>query len=213
MALDDKAGSRMFVFPVGVEGFRRSGETKLDTHFYIGDNSADGVVVHHEEAHIELSGVLPGLTAQDNMVDCISLLRSCPMDGMFLYVPGIFEKVQYVLPQTWDFSHEGDDRTHSISFTISYLRIGEGGKTRDPLGTAPPTNIPGSKSDPKGSAAKTFTVKAGARTLRQIASIVYGDPEKWITLYQLNSFGSGGSDTPMFTYATAVLPIGTVLRV
>src|SRR5262245_51040237 len=55
-------GSRLFVFPVGVEAFTRRGEAQLGLHRYIGAISTDGQTINYEEARIELSGTFPGLT-------------------------------------------------------------------------------------------------------------------------------------------------------
>lgn len=47
-------GSMLFIFPVGVEEFRASGDAQLGLYHYIGDNAVDGVVVHAEEGRLHL---------------------------------------------------------------------------------------------------------------------------------------------------------------
>src|SRR5215467_3760947 len=113
-------GRTMFIFPIGVEGFRRSGQAILCLRHYIGDNAADGVTVHYEEGRITLNGTFPGLTAQQNMVELLSLLRTKTTgNGLVLYAPGVFNKEQFCLPESWDFTHSEDDRTHSIDYTLT----------------------------------------------------------------------------------------------
>jgi hypothetical protein len=179
-------GAKLFVFPVGTEGFRRSGQAQLGLHHYIGGSDVDGKTMHHEEARIELRGTFPGLTSQQCMVDSIRVMRAvAPPSGMILYAPGVFEREQFVLPETWDFNHDADDRTHSIDFTISFVRIQTGQTLNDPQGTAPPPQ-PVKKSLPRGNATRTFTIKDGARTFQSVATILYHDSGLWAKLASLN---------------------------
>lgn len=216
------SGSNIFVFPVGVEGFTRSGQAQLGLHHYIGGNAVDGVTVHYEEARIELTGTFPGITAQDAMVDCIGLLRSQPPDpGLVLYAPGVFEREQYCLPENWNFTHDPDDRTHSISYTISLVRIGEGRAVADPHGKPAPKN-PTIKVRPKGKPARIFTVKDGVRTFRAIAKKVYGNQNKWHQLVELNrgelanwqrsTAINKAHGLPTFQLPTFRWPVGTKFR-
>jgi hypothetical protein len=210
-------GNTIFVFPVGTEGFRRSGQATLGLHRYIGDNADDGVTIHLEEARIELTGTFPGTTAQDNMVNCVNILRTpAPDPGLTLYAPGVFEKEAYVLPETWDFSHDPDDRTHSIAYTISLVRIGEGRKVKDLPGRPPPPQ-PLRKRKPKGKPSHIFTAKDGVRTLRAISKKVYGNAEKWKRLVQLNqgllnSWNRTHPDIPTYKLPTFRWPVGTKFR-
>lgn len=180
------SGNVIFVFPVGVEGFTRSGSAQLGLHRYLGENAVRGNITHREEARIELRGTFPGNTSQINMVNCINVLRSePPSPGLRLYAPGVFETEQYVLPESWRFTHDPEDRTHSIDYEIALVRTGEGITINDPLGV-PPSPNPGVKTDPRGQPTRVFTVADGARTLRAIAAIVYKDPAGWQRLVTLN---------------------------
>ena len=215
------AGNSLFVFPVGVEGFTRSGSATLGTHKYIGDNSVDGVTTHYEEGRITLTGTFPGLTAQDTMVQCINILRAKTDDGLVLYAPGVFEREQYVLAENWDFEHAEDDRTHSITYSITFLRIGEGRKVTDPNGSAPPPN-PTTGTKTKGAPTRVFTVVDGAQTLRAIAGVVYNDVNKWTQLVDLNAgqladWQRGNAMNALYGLPTYQLPtfrwpIGTKFR-
>jgi hypothetical protein len=179
-------GSNLYVFPTGIEGFKRTGSAQLGLRHYIGDNSVEGVTMHFEEGRIELSGTFPGTSAQDNMVECLAMLRSKTKErGLVLYAPGVFDREQYVLPENWDFTHTEDDRTHSIGYTITFVRIGEGRKVKDPRGTPPPYN-PGFRIKPKGKPTRIFKMKDGVRTLRAMAKKVYGSANKWPQIVELN---------------------------
>jgi hypothetical protein len=212
-------GSKIFVFPVGVEGFRRSGQATLGLHRYIGGNTVDGVTIHYEEGRIELSGIFPGITSIDNKIDAINMLRSRPIEtGLVLYAPGVFEREQYVLPENWNFDHEADDRTHSINYSIEFVRIGEGSKVKDPKGVTLPPNPSVRKIKPKGKPSRIFTIKDGVRTLRAVANEVYGNENRWDQLVELNSGQltawrrTVADEVPTMRLPTYRWPIGTKFR-
>jgi hypothetical protein len=217
------AGNSIFVFPVGVEGFNRAGTATIGSHKYLGDNAIDGVTTHYEEARITLRGTFPGLTAQQTMVDCINVLRAqTPDHGLILYAEGVFGREQYVLAETWEFDHAEDDRTHSIEYTITFIRIGEGRKITDSRSAVPPPN-PTVGTTTKGKPTRIFTAKDGAQTLRAIAAIVYsGDSSKWTQLVDLNAgqladWQRGNALNAMYGLPTYQLPtfrfpIGTQFR-
>jgi hypothetical protein len=210
-------GSDFFVFPVGAEGFRSQSQAQLGLHRYIGDNAVDGVVIHREESRIVLTGTFPGITSQDNMVECRNILRSIPHGpGIILWAPGVFEREQFVLAENWDFNHDADDRTHSIDYTITLVRIGGGHKVKDPTGRIPPPQ-PGTKSQPRGKPQRIFTVKAGVRTLRAISKVVYGTQDKWGNLValnqgQMNAWKKQFPNLGAYQLPTYRWPIGTKFR-
>lgn len=205
-------GAKLFVFPVGTEGFRRSGQAQLGLHRYIGENAVDGRTMHYEEGRIELRGTFPGLTSQQCMVDSIHVLTSvAPPNGMVLYVPGVFDREQFVLPESWDFNHDPDDRSHSIDFTITFVKKETGKLVKDPRGTPPPPQ-PVKKSIPRGSANRTFTIKDGARTFQSVATIVYNNSGLWAKLADMNQTlirraGLGQHQVPNHRW-----PIGTKIH-
>src|SRR5215510_358905 len=57
-----QSGDKVFAWPVGVEGLRRSGTASLGIHRYLGENSVDVQVLHKDEARIEMTGTFPGIT-------------------------------------------------------------------------------------------------------------------------------------------------------
>lgn len=177
-------GNKLFGFPVGVESFRRSGNASIGSHRTIGSRNVRGQTTQYEEGRVELSGVFPGITSQVKMEACLEILTTPQRNGMRLYMPGLFDTL-IVLPENWDFSHEGDDRTHSIAYTISFLIIGVSKPVSDPKGKPAPTN-PTIKKKPKGKPQRVFTVRANARTLISIARIVYNDADEWRLLVQRN---------------------------
>jgi hypothetical protein len=216
------SGNSFFVFPVGPEGFRRSGTAGISIHKYLNQVAVDVHVFHREEGRIELTGTFPGLTAQPNMVDCIEILRSKPpKPGLILHVPGVFDMEQIVAAENWDFTHSPDDRTHSIDYSITFVRSGEKKRQVDPLG-APPTPNPTISGPPKGKPERFFTVVEGARTLKQIAFTVYHDANKWkqivalnqgqLAIFQRSNYLNDLSSLPTYQLPTYRWPIGTRFR-
>src|SRR4029077_13314409 len=205
-------GAKMFVFPVGTEGFRRSGQAQLALHHYIGGMNVDGRAMHYEEARIELTGTFPGITSQQNMVDCIHVLTSIsPRHGLVLYCPGVFDREQYVLAETWDFSHQADDRTHSIDFSVSFVRKGTGKKVKDPHGVKPPPQ-PQRKSDPRGDGTNVFHARDGARTFNAIAMLLWHNSAYWKRLSNMNYTLVHRAKLPMHKVPTHRWPIGTKIH-
>lgn len=210
-------GGDFFVFPVGPEGFHEQGQAQLGLHNYIGDVEADGITVHRDESRITLSGTFPGLTSVDVMIECRNMLRAIPKgNGLILWVPGVFEQEQYVLAESWDFTHEEDDRSHSINYSVTFVRIGTKHRVDDPGGSIPPPN-PGTSTGGKGKPAKIFTVKANVRTLRAIAKRVYKNANAWPRLVdlnegQLNRWKKNHPDIPTHKIPTYRWPIGTHFR-
>lgn len=212
------SGSRIFVFPVGLEAFDVSGSALVGLHHYFGDNSVDARTLHYEEGRITLSGTFPGQTSFQNYVECRDILMSVPPDkGMTLYAEGAFGKEAFVIPENWRFSHEPTQQTDdSIDYSITFIRTGSGKPLPDPSGT-PPAQNPTGKTGPKGKS-PTFSVRAGARTFRQIAAVVYGNAERWTQLVdlnrselsQLNEFQQ--TAIPPFQLPIHVWPIGTKFK-
>jgi hypothetical protein len=217
-------GGMTFIFPVGAEGFRRSGSSTLGIHKYLGRGYVDVQVIHRDEAHIELTGIFPGLTSVKNMQDCITILT---MPGIkYLYVPGVFAHVQTVFVETYDFQHDPEDRTHSISYSITLVRTTTGKKVDDKaialndLGANGPTRDAG--ANVKGLSERVVTVNDDMQTFRAVADQVYGDADKWRTLIDLNSdviqqynnrlVGPTYSLMPDFQLVNLRLEIGTRLR-
>jgi len=211
-----QSGNAVFIFPIGVEGFRRSGQALLGRHYYIGDNDVDVQVVHFDEARIELSGTFPGITAVDNMVELTNLLASpTPDRGKILYLPGIFERIQYVNVENYDFVHDAEDRTHSISYVLSFLRTGIGRRIRDPHGTPPKPNPSVKKKKRARHAGRYVIVRDMSRTLRQIAHQAYGDSKLWGRVLELNEepISKLIADVPRHQLPQYRFPIGTQFEV
>ena len=210
-------GDKTFVFPVGPEGFQEQGQATLGVHNYIGDTESDATTVHYDESRITLSGTFPGLTSVDVMKECRTMLRSPQKArGLILWVPGVFEQEQFVLPDTWSFEHAEDDRTHSINYTITFLRIGTKGHVNDPTNSIPPPN-PGGNSGGKGKPAHVFTIRHGIRTLRAVAKHVYHDADAWPRLVrlnqgQLNRWKRKHPNVPLHKIPTYRWPLGTKFR-
>jgi hypothetical protein len=212
------SGTREFVWPIGVEGFRRSGSALLAIHRPIGHNTSTIQVINKDESRIELTGTFPGRTAKDNMIALIDvIMATTPEKGKVLVMPGIFPREQYVYVENYDFVHDAEDRTHSIAYTITFIREAVGDKIKNVIGK-PPVPNPTAKKKPKGKPARTFTVKDGARTLRAIAQAVYKNPDKWRQIANLNdayiqkALKPGGVQVNAHQLPTFRWPIGTKFR-
>jgi hypothetical protein len=211
-------GSSVFVFPVGPEGFTDQGQTTLGLHKYIGDENIDGVIVHREESRITLTGIFPGLTSVQNRIDCRAMLRQIPKDmGLILWVPGVFGQEQFVLPESWTFEHGEDDRSHSITYAITFVRIGTRKHIADPSGSIPPPQPGTKKTKPKGKPARIYTIRSSVRTLRGVAKVVYHDYDAWPRLVrlnegQLNAWKKKHPSVPNYKIPTYRWPIGTKFR-
>jgi hypothetical protein len=128
------SGGMTFTFPIGPEGFRRSGSSQIGIHKYIGDNVVAANVIHFDEGHIELNGTLPGISSPRWMSSLIDVLHSTKKK--ILRAPGVFPREQYVETENYDFSHSPDDRSHSIEYSISFLKVGSGDEVAGVLDTA-----------------------------------------------------------------------------
>lgn len=207
------SGNVIFVFPVGVEGFNAAGQSTLGLHTYIGGNAVAAQTVMRETGRLTLSGTFPGGTAQDAMVNCRNILRSKPpAPGLVLYAPGVFETEQFVVPEDWEFDHAEDDRTHSITYRITFVRVGNGKGVVDPHGTPARPNPTTQRRKPSKTS-RLYAVRSGVVTFQQISKAVYGTTSKWTQLVSLNStlvqraYNLTAHQLPTYRW-----PIGTLIR-
>jgi hypothetical protein len=198
-----------FVWPLGTEGFRYSGSSEYGIHKYIGDDEIEVNVIHRDEPHFELNGIFPGNTAPANMRALVAVIRADTTDnGKILHLPYILPTQQWVAVTDYSFSHEEGDRTKTIAYTISFLRMRAGKKQ----GTGPPNTDPGanptSGNDTRGDDVSVFVVKEGFRTLRAIAKKVYGSVEEWTKLFNKNEKKLKDKGITRSEAATHQLPLG-----
>lgn len=198
------SGDRNFTWPIGIEGFRVAGRATLGVHRPIGRNAVSVSVIHLDEGRISLDGEFAGLTAVENMVKLRDVCMAAPpANGKLLILPGVFEEVQYVMVEEHDFTHDQDDRTHSIAYNISMIRIGSQGDA-DQFATMTAPAQPGNSSTPRGegspnsagpnSPGSTVTIggtsvyltTSSTATLREIAQLKLGSADKWPILVEYN---------------------------
>jgi hypothetical protein len=214
------AGKRIFVWPSGIEGLRRSGSSTLGIHKFLGRDFVSVSEVHKDEAHIEMSGTFAGRTSRNNMIDLINVLIA--PGAKSLYLPGALRNVQKVYCLDYDFSHAADDMTHSFDYTITFVRTLVGPTIQARSQAASLANLSSQPRSNQSAAVKntserTIAVKDGNLTLRAIANSVYGDPNQWKTLLDLNAnvfntYNPQYSTVNPFQLALARLPLGTVLQ-
>jgi len=133
-----------------------------------------------------MTGTFPGILGVQNKAALRLVIRDQTNDpGKILFLPGIFERIQYVVVENYDFYHDPSDRTHSWDYTVTFIRTGAGKRISDPHGHPAPPN-PGSKKDPRGRGARFYKAKVNLQTFRQISKKVYGDEKKWTQLADAN---------------------------
>jgi hypothetical protein len=200
-------GGDTFVWPLGTEGFRLTGNAQLGIHRYLGDDAAVVEVSHRSESRIEMSGEFPGKTGVLNMRALRDVLEApTPEDGKVLRLPLVFTHEQYVVAENWDFNHAEDDRTETVVYTVTFVKTGFGKRVKPVKDFTPPPN-PTRKGN-KGQGARTFRVRDGARTLRAIAHIVYKNSARWSELYALNKQALNKFHIPFHQIPTQRLPLG-----
>jgi hypothetical protein len=213
-------GGEKYEFPLPTEGFRLTGSAQLAMHHYIGDNAVEVQVIHNDESHIEISGVLPGNTGDKNMSALRDILvKDTPRQGKILSLPGIFPKQQMVVVENYEFSHPEDERTDSIFYTISFVRIGTGKKvqradvkqpTPNPHSTKSPISTKPKKKQPFGQ--RIFVIHDGARTLRAMASVVFHNADKWRLIYDRNHIFIDKEKLAQYRIPLYKWPMGTRFR-
>jgi len=214
-----KSANNTFTWPFGTEGFRRFGSATLGIHKYLGGSNVAVQVIHSDEAHIELTGAFPGLASAALMEQLLVVITADGSKDLFL--PGIFTRIQRVFTENYDFSHTADDRTHSIDYTISFVRTTVGATVPTDkaiaAATAQSSAVPSSSRTTAAATVsqseRIFTVVPTAQTLREIAAIVYGDASQWQLLVGLNKdtldINNPGSTINAYELPTIRLPIGT----
>lgn len=204
-------GGDEFVWPTGVEGARIRGSATLAVHKYLGDDATVVQVTHRDERHIELTGMFMGIDGIGNVRDLIEIIvAEAPDDGKLLTLPGIYPKQQMVVVEEYDFSHAEDDRTDSWVYTLSFARTGVGRRISTVVTS--PVNPTTSKASARGTTGRVFVTRTGARTARQISQLVYGTPDRWRDIYDLNTSVFGANSIELYQVPTKPLPIGLSLH-
>lgn len=204
-------GVGKFVWPVGTEGFGISGQADLAIHKYLGDNDIEVEIVHFDERRIEMSGTFPGHSATWYMRDLIAVMTAKSNKQKVLGLPGLFPRTQLVDVENYNFSHDPEDRTRSVSYQITFVRSGAGRPVpRSDLDD--PLENPIEDNPPKGDPIHIFRVRAGFRTLRNISAKVYGDPRKWRKLWNLNKVKLRKLGFTLHSIQHKRLPLGTKIR-
>lgn len=178
-----------FEWPLGLQGFRISGQIGVAQHLYLGDNAPVVQIVHRDSRTFEMSGEFLGATGAQNSRDLMEVVTAVAPQGYWiLRLPaGIFPKEQMVVISGYDFDHPQEERMDSFTYTLSMIRTGVGAAI--PGSTNIETdNVSGNTptGPSRGTTNQTFTTRDGADTLRLIANIVYGNPNQWQLVYQKN---------------------------
>ena len=204
-------GGETFIFPAGVEGFEHSGTAEIAIHKYLGDDEIDISMVHRDEPAFSLTGQFPGKTSVNNMLACKAVCASkTPERGKILHLPFIMPRIQYVVVRDYNFAHSEDDRTETIAYRLSFLKIGVGRRISPGEPDLPSPNP--ETQQPVGDSQRLFRVRQGYRTLRAVSKKVYGNPDKWIKLFNLNQSKLNKLGITKREAPTALIPLGTMLK-
>lgn len=204
-------GGRAFVWPVGVEGFEVVDQAELGKHKYLGEIELDVDVTHKGESTITLSGIFPGWTSTENMLALRAIFYAdTPERGKILHLPGIFSNLQYVVCDREAFTHQQDDRTMDIEYSLSVVRVGTGKKSPN---TGPTQPDQGRKSTGKGRGTRRFTVNSKTNTLRRVAYAVFRNGARWTELYAVKKNASWFDKRDIASHKVPdyPLPLGTVV--
>lgn len=204
-----------FEWPNGVEGIRIAGQIGNARHKYIGDNADVVQVMHRDSRTIEMSGQFSGVTGSENIRDLLAVVTAVSGTGYWLLkLPaGVLPtKEQQVNIEAYDFDHPQDDRMDSWDYTITFILIGVGKKLKSKKVIASPTNPITKTGKDKGTGQRIFTIHAGARTLRAVAKLVYGNPERWREIYDKNTKVLNSLGIPFNILPTKILPLGLKLH-
>lgn len=205
-------GGDMFEWPGGIEGLQIAGNATLAEHKYIGDNAVVLQVMHRDDRRITLTGMFAGFTAAENVRDLLSIIEAdTPQSGKILALPGIFPKNQLVVIENYNFDHPQDDRTSSFNYTITARRTGVTGLVRRQPIIKSPVNPISTNKPPKGKSSRVFVVRAGARTLKSVAQVVFKDNTRWREIYNKNIKQFNKLSTPLHELPTKPLPLGMKL--
>ena len=210
------SGNKTFRWPIGIEGLRRSGTASLGIHRYLGENSVDVQVLHKDEARIEMTGMFPGISGVDYMNELIDIVMSdTPEAGKILTLPGVFPDKQFVVVENYDFNHEGDDQTHTFNYTITFVRIETGSRQKEVHGKPPPPQ-PGVTVNNRGTPGRIHVIRDGARTLKAVAKLKYGNASDWKKLLNANRamlrIYQTKHNLPAHALPTHRFPVGTKIR-
>lgn len=204
-----------FEWPMGTEGLRFSGQVGIAQHLYLGDNAPVVQVVHRDARLIELSGIFIGRTGAQNIRDLMEVITApIPQGYWILRLPAaILPKEQTVAVESYEFDHPEDDRNDSFAYNVSLVRTGVGNVIAGEgisSGNSVGNTVVGSA---RGESNKTFTTRAGADTLRLVATYAYGDPNQWRQVYDKNKILLSKLDTPLAVLQYKQLDRGLKLNI
>jgi hypothetical protein len=206
------AGGPAFVWPLGVEGFTIANNADLGIHKYIGTNDIDVEIIFPSERHITMNGIFPGKTAaqQFRALEAV-ILHPSTVFGKVLCLPLVAERVLYVTVSNYTFSHDQEDRTGTISYSLEFIQQGAGSQIKRKQ-LRPPKRNPTTKTSPRGKSGKRRKTTSGT-TLRANAAQVYNDPAEQYTVLgrNLNDLTAQTGLAP-HQLAYSPLPPGTTLN-
>lgn len=205
------ATGRAFIWPLGIEGFTLASTADLGIHKYIGDNDIDVEIIYPDEYHITLSGIFPGKTGAQQARELREVIAHKSSEfGKVLALPLVAERVLYVQVSNYSFTHDQEDRTGTIAYSVECIQQGAGGKLKRRT-LRPPKKNPTTKRQPRGKSTKRKAVKQGGSTVRMAVAQTYGQTDMQQILNKNLSTLSTELGIPAHQLAYSQLPPGTVI--
>lgn len=202
-----------FVWPMGVEGFDVNSDVTLGVHQYIGDPDVDAIVVFPDQTQIVLNGSFPGLTGIDAMQELKRVIREpTPKQGKYLALPGILEDIARVHVQNARFTHESGDTTHSVGYSISFIRVGLDRKLVLPA-LAPGGNQGTSSPTPDRVGLSSVSTGSASSTIRSLSAFQAATNTSLYSVIKGNADVFADAGIPLFQSPFKSLPAGKALRI
>lgn len=207
-------GGSAFVWPGGVEGFTLVSNAQTGIIHYLGSIETTVDLIYPDEFHITLSGTFLGKTSVANKNALRSLiLQPSTQRGKILALPGLESQLLYVAVINHQFTHDQNDSTNNISYSIEFIKTGTDGDLKNPpLEIPAPTPLANKQA--RGKSQHRVTVRANAQTLRAISTKVYGNSNQASLnkLINLNTDILYDHGVTSFKAASIRLPLGMTLE-
>lgn len=205
-------GGRAFVWPLGTQGFEIAEQAELGRHKYLGEIELDVDVTHKAETTITLAGIFPGWTSVENMNALRQIFYAdTPARGKILHLPGIMPNLQYVTGESLRHSHDRQDTTMNIEYSLTLVKVGTGKKAPNVGPTQPDEGRTGGA---RGRGTRIFKTNSTYNTLRKVARKVFGTEKMWVDLYSIkgNAVWFDKRNISAHKVPDYRLPLGTVIH-
>ena len=197
-----------FQWPLGIQGLDFTTDPVLGSHTYIGDNKVVLDVLHTGVEALTLAGTFPGNSSPSLFQALRSIVRAVAPNGKILFLPEIMSHAQRVQVEHFEVTRDVDSRGRTLNYSLGVKIIGSAGANKGPAYTVTAATSTAAK---KGASARTVSVNATHRTLRQLALWKLGAAGKWLQIYAANEAYFINHSIPKSQAPTYRLPLGSTL--